>query len=59
MKLKISFRLIVTFASIIMAILFGLMRIADPEIVQVLRLKYFDVLQKNTPDQQMDKLTLL
>ena len=49
MKLKISFRLIVTFASIIMAILFGLMRIADPEIVQVLRLKYFDVLQKKYP----------
>ena len=46
MKFKLSFRLVVTVASIVMAILFGLMRIADPEIVQVLRLKYFDVLQK-------------
>ena len=45
-KLKLSFRLIVTLASIIMAILFGLIRVADPEIVEVLRLKYFDVLQK-------------
>ena len=45
-KLKLSFRLIVTVASIIMALLFGLIRIADPEIVEVLRLKYFDVLQK-------------
>ena len=49
MKLKLSFRLIVTLASIIMAILFGLIRIADPEIVEVLRLKYFDVLQKKYP----------
>ena len=49
MKFKFSFRLIVTVASIIMAIIFGLMRISDPEIVQVLRLKYFDVLQKKFP----------
>ena len=49
MKLKLSFRFIVTCASIIMAILFGLVRIADPEIVQVMRLKYFDVLQKKYP----------
>ena len=49
MKFKLSFRLIVTLASIIMAILFGLIRIADPEVVQVLRLKYFDVLQKKYP----------
>ena len=48
-KLKLSFRLIVTVASIIMALLFGLIRIADPEIVEVLRLKYFDVLQKKYP----------
>ncbi len=48
-KLKLSFRLIVTIASIIMAILFGLIRIADPEVVEVLRLKYFDVLQKKYP----------
>ena len=49
MKLKLSFRLIVTIASLVMAILFGLIRIADPEIVEVLRLKYFDVLQKKFP----------
>ena len=49
MKFKLSFRFIVTLASIIMAILFGLIRIADPEIVEVLRLKYFDVLQKKYP----------
>ncbi len=49
MKIKLSFRLIVTLASIIMAILFGVIRIADPEIVEVLRLKYFDVLQKKYP----------
>ena len=48
-KLKLSFRLIVTIASLVMAILFGLIRIADPEIVEVLRLKYFDILQKKFP----------
>ena len=48
-KLKLSFRLIVTIASLVMAILFGLIRIADPEIVEVPRLKYFDVLQKKYP----------
>ena len=49
MKIKLSFRLIVTLASFVMAILFGLVRVADPEIVEVLRLKYFDVLQKKYP----------
>ena len=49
MKLKLSFRLIVTLASIILAIVFGLIRVADPEFVEVLRLKYFDVLQKKYP----------
>ncbi len=49
MKFKLSFRSIVTLASIIMAIIFGLVRVADPEIVEVLRLKYFDVLQKKYP----------
>ena len=48
-KLRLSFRLIVTVASIVMALLFGLIRVADPEIVEVLRLKYFDVLQKKYP----------
>ena len=32
-----------------MALFFGLVRIADPEIVEVMRLKYFDVLQKKYP----------
>ena len=48
-KLKISFRFIVTIASIIVAILLGLTRISDPEFVQVLRLKYFDQLQIKYP----------
>ena len=55
MKLKLSFRLIVTFASIILALIFGLIRIADPEFVEVLRLKYFDVFKKNIQDLQMVK----
>ena len=49
MKFKISFRFIVTILSIIVAILLGLTRIADPELVEVMRLKYFDVLQKKYP----------
>ena len=48
-KLKISFRFVVTIISIIMAILLGLTRISDPEFVQVLRLKYFDQLQIKYP----------
>ena len=48
-KLKISFRFIVTIVSIIVAILLGLTRISDPEFVQVLRLKYFDQLQIKYP----------
>ena len=48
-KLKISFRFVVTIISIIMAILLGLTRISDPEFIQVLRLKYFDQLQINYP----------
>ncbi len=49
MKFKLSFRLIATLASILMALFFGLLRIADPEITEVMRLKYFDVLQKKYP----------
>ncbi len=49
MKFKLSFRLIVTLASILGAILLGLTRIYDPELVEVMRLKYFDQLQKNYP----------
>ena len=48
-KLKISFRFVVTIISIIMAILLGLTRLSDPEFVQVLRLKYFDQLQIKYP----------
>jgi Predicted transmembrane sensor domain len=49
MKIKISFRSVVTILSIIAAIILGLTRIADPELVEVMRLKYFDVLQKKYP----------
>ncbi len=49
MKLKLNFRLIVTIFSIVAAILLGLLRISDPEFVQVLRLKYFDQLQIKYP----------
>jgi len=49
MKLKLNFRLIVTILSIVAAILLGLVRISDPEFVQVLRLKYFDQLQIKYP----------
>ena len=45
MKLKINFRIIVTILSIEAAILIRVVRISDQEIVQVLRLKYFDQLQ--------------
>ncbi len=48
-KLKISFRFVVTIISIIVAVLLGLTRISDPEFVQVLRLKYFDQLQIKYP----------
>ncbi len=49
MKLKLNFRLIVTILSIVAAMLLGLVRISDPEFVQVLRLKYFDQLQIKYP----------
>ena len=49
MKLKLSFRLIVTLLSIIAAIILGGVRIIDPQIVEVMRLKYFDQLQKKYP----------
>ena len=49
MKLKLSFRLIVTLLSIISAIILGGVRIIDPQIVEVMRLKYFDQLQKKYP----------
>ena len=53
MSIKISFRVIVTILSLIIAVLLGLTRISDPEFVQVMRLKYFDVLQQNNPRQTL------
>ena len=49
MKFKLSFRSIVTIASLLLAIVLGSMRISDPVLIEVLRLKYFDVLQKKYP----------
>ena len=49
MKIKISFRIIVTILSLIFAVILGAVRISDPELVEIMRLKYFDVLQKNNP----------
>ena len=49
MKIKISFRAIVTLLSLVIAVLLGLTRVSDPEIIEIMRLKYFDVLQKNNP----------
>ena len=51
MKIKFSFRLLVTLVSVIAAILLGLVRIADPQFVEVMRLKYYDQLQKKYPRQ--------
>ncbi len=47
--MKLKFRTIVTTFAILMALGLGLLRISDPEIVEVLRLKYFDTLQKLSP----------
>ena len=49
MRIKISFRAIVTLLSLVSAILLGLTSISDPEIVEIMRLKYFDILQKKNP----------
>ena len=46
MKIKISFRVFVTVLSFSLAIIAGLVRISDPKLVEVLRLKYFDKLQQ-------------
>ena len=51
MKIKFSFRLLVTLISVISAILLGLVRIADPQCVEVMRLKYFDKIKKKYPRQ--------
>jgi len=49
MKIKLSFRLVVTLISILSAIFLGAVRISDPQFVEVMRLKYFDQLQKKYP----------
>ncbi len=49
MFLNFKFRKIITILSVLFAFLFGLIRLADPEFVEVTRLKYFDILQKNNP----------
>ena len=49
MKLKLSFRLVVTLISVLAAIFLGAVRISDPQFVEVMRLKYFDQLQKKYP----------
>ena len=49
MKIKLSFRLVVTLISILSAIFLGAVRISNPEFVEVMRLKYFDQLQKKLP----------
>ena len=43
--MKINFRILVTLTAFLISITAGLIRISDPEIVEVLRLKYFDKLQ--------------
>ena len=55
MKIKLKFRTIVTLLAIVFAFIFGLIRIADPEIVEILRLKYFDALQKKSPRETKGK----
>ncbi len=49
MKIKLSFRLVVTLISILSAIFLGAVRISNPQFVEVMRLKYFDQLQKKYP----------
>ena len=46
MKIKIKFRVLVTIVAVLFSFFAGIIRIADPEITEVLRLKYFDQLQK-------------
>ena len=49
MKIKLKFRTIVTLFALFFSLFLGLLRVADPEIVEVLRLKYFDALQRQNP----------
>ena len=45
MKIKLNFRVIVTLVAFFVSFLAGIIRLSDPEILEVLRLKYFDQLQ--------------
>ena len=56
MKLKLSFRLIVTLLSIIAAIILGGVRIIDPQIVEVMRLKYFRVMRLKDGEKSLRRL---
>ena len=49
MKIKLKFRTIVTLFALFFSLFLGLIRVADPEVVEVLRLKYFDALQRQNP----------
>ena len=58
MKIKFSFRLLVTLISIAAAYS-RTVRIADPTFVEVMRLKYFDQLQKKYPGSTDGQTILL
>ena len=45
MKIKLNFRIVVTLVAFFVSFLSGIIRLSDPEILEVLRLKYFDQLQ--------------
>ena len=47
--MKFKFRSVVTLLAVISAFFFGGVRVADPEIVEIVRLKYFDSLQRFQP----------
>ena len=47
--MKLKFRSLVSLFAILSAFLFGGIRISDPELIEVFRLKYFDVLQRHEP----------
>ena len=47
--MKLKFRSLVSLFAILSAFLFGGIRISDPELIEVFRLKYFDLLQRHEP----------
>ncbi len=47
--MKLKFRSLVSLFAILSAFLFGGIRISDPELIEIFRLKYFDVLQRHEP----------